>query len=179
MIGLQEFVRIPKARIAVLIGSKGQTKRDIEKKTKTKIHVDSEEGEVEVKSKVENTTGFYTALDIIKSIARGFSPEHAFLLLIENNALEIISLTDWFKGSEKELKTKRGRIIGKNGKARTEIEQKTNCLISVQGKTIAIIGDLEEIPKAKKSIEMLLHGARHSKVYDFLNQPIGRKEFEL
>ncbi|MBU0636518.1 KH domain-containing protein [Candidatus Micrarchaeota archaeon] len=179
MTGLQEFVRIPKARIAILIGKHGATKKDIEQKTKTKIIVDSEEGEVEIKSKIENTTGFYTALNIIKAIARGFSPEHAFLLLNENNALEIISLTDWLKGSEKELKTKRGRIIGKQGKARNEIEEKTNCFISVQGKTIAIIGDLGEIPKAKKSIEMLLHGARHSKVYDFLNHPIEKEEFEF
>ncbi len=175
---LQEFLKIPKARIAVLIGSRGKTKKAIEKKTSCRIEIDSDEGEIEITAKPQNAASFYIALNMIKAIGRGFSPERAFLLMEHNNGLEIVSITDWVKG-KKELATKRGRIIGKEGRAREEIEQKTDCFIAVQGKTIAIIGDFENLSKAKQAVEMLLKGARHQKVFEFLNQSkrIGKFEF--
>jgi ribosomal RNA assembly protein len=176
---LQEFLKVPKQRIAVIIGPNGKTKKAIEKKTNCRIEVDSEEGEVEVTSKPQNAASFYIALNMIKAIGRGFSPERAFLLTEHNNGLEIIDITDWVKGSEKELATKRGRIIGKKGRAREEIEQKTGCCIAVQGKTVSIIGDFADLARARQAIEMLLKGARHQKVFDFLNRNKERESFEF
>ncbi len=40
----EEFVRIPKERVAVVIGKKGETKKEIEKRTKTRVEIDSETG---------------------------------------------------------------------------------------------------------------------------------------
>ena len=45
---LHEDLKIPKDRVAVLIGSGGATKRDLEKKTECRINVDSAEGLVEI-----------------------------------------------------------------------------------------------------------------------------------
>lgn len=177
MAQFEEVLKIPKNRLGAVIGPHGETKKNIEKKTKTKLQIDSQEGEIVVRSRATNATGFYIGLDIIKAIGRGFSPEHAFLLLDPQNALEIVFISDWVKGSEKEFKTKRGRIIGRNGKAREEIEHQTDCSISVQGKTIAIIGRIEHVSKAKRAIEMLLSGARHAKVFEFLSKK-NQTEFE-
>lgn len=176
---LEESIRIPEKRLAVVIGKNGETKQKISQKTKTKLFIDSAESTIEVKTNATNTTGFYTALDIIKAIGRGFSPEHAFLLLKPDYVLEVITVSDWVQGSEKELQNKRGRIIGKQGKARTEIEQKTGCAIAVQGKTVGIIGLMEDIPKAKKAIEMLLRGSTHEKAYRYLNQTGMEEEFDF
>ena len=165
--------------MGVLIGSKGKTKKALQRKTKTRIRIDGAEGEIEAIGKAENASGFYIALDIIKAIGRGFSPKNAFLLLKEGNTLEILDITDYVKGTPKELLTKRGRIIGKNGKARIEIEEKTGCKISVQGKTIAIIGNWENTPKAKKAIELLLHGARHSKAFKTLDHLHRQETFDF
>ena len=41
-------IKIPKERVAVLIGKKGETKRLIENETATKIEVDSQEGDVTI-----------------------------------------------------------------------------------------------------------------------------------
>lgn len=177
MAQFEEVLKIPKNRVGAVIGPNGQTKKNIEKKTKTRLEIDSEKGEVIVRSRATNATGFYTGMDIIRAIGRGFSPEHAFLLLDSQNALEIVFISDWVKGSEKEFNTKRGRIIGRNGKAREEIEDHTDCVISVQGKTIAIIGKTENVSKAKRAIEMLLTGARHAKVFEFLGKK-HQTEFE-
>lgn len=84
----EEYVKIPKDRIAVLIGKKGQTKKEIEKRTKTKITIDSETGEVWITStkETEDPLAVWKARDIVLAIGRGFSPERAFRLLNEGES---------------------------------------------------------------------------------------------
>ncbi len=172
---MKEYFKAPKDRIAVLIGKKGETKTEIEKLTKTKIEVDSQTGEVDVQG--ENALNFYISLNIIKAIARGFSPEHAFALKNENYFLEIIDLKEKLGKNEKVIHQKKGRVIGKKGKTRKEIEEKTDTFISVYGKTISIIGKSEGIEKARHAIEMLLEGASHSNTESFLYKK--EKDFEI
>ena len=171
-----EIVRIPHERIAVVIGKGGKTRAEIEKNTATKLTVDSDTGEVEIATKNPDEK-FIRAMSIVKAIGRGFSPEHAFRLLDGDCFLYVVELDEMAK-TEKQMVRKKGRIIGKHGRAREEIEEDTGALISVYGKTIAIIGNDEEIEKARKSIDMLLEGAAHEKVFDFLKKPSGKK-FEL
>ena len=167
---MDEFVRIPEERIGVLIGPKGAVKREIEKKTATRIEIDSESGEVELTSKSQDALKFYKAVDIVKAIARGFSPKHALSLLKEGFILEIIKISEYAGKSEKAISAKRARVIGKQGSAREEIERDTGCFISVYGKTIAIIGYAEKIENAKKAVEMLMEGAKHSTAFGFLKK---------
>lgn len=175
-----ETVRVPARRIAVLIGKNGETKREIEKKTGTKISIDSKEGIVEVESKERAGLGFYSALNIIKAIARGFSPEHAFLLLNENYYLDIIDLEEQFGKSKKKILQRAGRVIGTKGKMRKEIEEATGCFVSVFGRTISAIGEVEALETAKKAITMLLMGATHETVLRFLRKSeIKTEEFEF
>ncbi|RLF40506.1 MAG: RNA-processing protein, partial [Thermoplasmata archaeon] len=42
------YVRIPRDRIGVLIGHKGEVKEEIERKTKIKLKIDSNSGEVQI-----------------------------------------------------------------------------------------------------------------------------------
>jgi len=104
------------------------------------------------------------AKNIVKAIARGFSPQKAFLLLNENNALEIIEIP----GNEKNVIRIKSRIIGSEGKTRKRLEELTDCLISVYGKTVSIIGGFEKISFAKKAVKMFISGASHKTVYRFL-----------
>ena len=55
-------LKMPKERIAVLIGKAGETKKSIENATKTKINVDSVEGEVTIRG--DDALGLYTAREI-------------------------------------------------------------------------------------------------------------------
>ncbi len=176
---MEETIRVPKERVGAIIGKNGQTKKDLERDCGIKLKVDSENGEVEVKGNQKNPIGFYNALNIIKAIGRGFSPERAFLLSRENYQLEIIDIKEELNATDKELEAKKGRIIGTNGKTRNEIEQKTDCAIAVYGKTVAIIGEVEKISVAKKAIDMLLSGATHSRVYGFLNKKQSFETFEI
>ncbi|MEI7960840.1 MAG: KH domain-containing protein [archaeon] len=172
---MEELIRIPEERVGVLIGPKGSVKKKIKLKTKIEIEVDSGSGEVTIIGEGEN---FFKAQDIVKAIGRGFSPERAFTLLKDDYLLKIIDITEYVGKNQSNQKAKRGRIIGREGTARLDIEKKTHCLISVHGKTVAIIGLAGEIDAAVSAVEMLLEGAKHETMEHFLFG--GRKErFEL
>ncbi len=164
-----DIINIPKDRVAVLIGKKGETKKAIEKQTDTKIEISSD-GEVIIRRKINTQDPLkqLKAHEIIKAIARGFSPEKAFKLLKPENYLEIISLTEHV--SDKSLKRVRSRIIGKEGKARKFISRLTKTEIVIYGKTVSIIGKIENNQIAKKAIMKIVEGAPHSAVFRFLER---------
>lgn len=166
------YLRLPKERIGAAIGQEGSVKKEIEEKTETKITLDSESGEVKIEGK--NPLGMLKAGEVIKAIARGFSPERAFRLFQEDQFLDVIDIREYVGDSEKSIERMRGRIIGKDGRAREAIERATGALISVYGKTVGIIGGAEELRFAREALELLLRGAEHSTVYRFLEQK--RKE---
>lgn len=157
-------LRIPKNRIAVLIGKKGEIKKRLEEETKTKIKVDSEEGEVFVEGK--DPVKLLEIREVIRAIGRGFNPEVAQSLLKQDYSLEIIEIPQ----TKSHLERIKGRVIGSEGKTRRTIEDLTNCQISVFGKTIAIIGFAENVLFAKRAVDMLLQGSTHANVYKFLEK---------
>ncbi len=166
---LFESVKIPKERVAVLIGSAGRVKRRLEKLASVVIEVDSSTGNVEIEGR-GNSENFFEAVRAVKAVGRGFSPENAFELIGQDNVLEIINIRDIIGSGEKALQTKRGRIIGREGHAREQIERETGTKISVFGKTVSIIGPAEDVETARKAVEMLLEGAKHKTVAGFLEK---------
>lgn len=164
-------IKIPKSRIAVLIGKNGTVKKELEQETGTKLKIDSQEGDVVVCG--EEPVNMLTARDIITAIGRGFNPEIAMLLLKQDYIFESIDISHYVnnKGHFERIK---GRVIGQDGKARQTIEELTNCSISVFGKTVSIVGPVDFIVIAKKGVEMLLSGSPHSNVYRMLERK--RKE---
>jgi ribosomal RNA assembly protein len=161
-------LRISKQRLAVLIGEKGKTKREIESKTKTRITVDSEEGDVVITG--DDSLQVFLTEKIVRAIGRGFNPVLALKLLNENNCIEIIQIKQFTGKSRKKQIRLKGRIIGQEGKARRLIEEITNTDISIYGKTCSIIGSVETVPLAKRAIEALLSGAPHGPIYKALEQ---------
>ncbi|NJE42023.1 RNA-processing protein [Thermococcus sp. GR7] len=176
----EEFVRIPKDRVAVLIGKKGRTKKEIERRTKTRIEVDSETGEVFITAtkETDDPLAVWKARDVVTAIGRGFSPERAFRLFNEGEVLEVINLTDIIIGNDKNaLPRVRGRIIGRKGRTREIIEEMSGADVSVYGKTVAIIGNPIQVEVAKTAIEKLAKGSPHGVVYKYLERR--KKDLEL
>jgi len=168
--GFFEIVKIPRSRIGALVGKEGETKRRIEKLANVKIGVDSETGDIEINGKPSDALNFYNAASIVKAVGRGFSPEKALLLLDSEFMLDVIKVSDIAGNSENAIKTKKGRVIGRGGMARKAIEKETGANIAVFGKTISVVGNADSVQKARRAIEMLLRGARHSSVEDFLRK---------
>jgi ribosomal RNA assembly protein len=167
-------LKIPKERVAVLIGKEGKTKKDVEEATKTALDIDSNEGDIAIKGK--DGLGIYTAKEVITAIGRGFNPETALLLLKVDYLFEVINLTDVVGKSKDDQLRIKGRIIGREGKTRQLIEELTETYVSVYGKTIAIIGNADRVAFARQAIEMLIDGSNHSTVYSWLERK--RKELK-
>ncbi len=162
-------IKIPKERIPVLIGTKGNTKKEIQKKTNVKLNIDSELGLVTLIG--DDGLYIHTAKEIIQAIGRGFNPEIAFLLLDDSYAFDQVNMADYAK-TKKRLYEIRSRIIGSKGRARKTIESLSNVEICIYGKTVGIIGKQKDVEIARSAIEKLLSGSQHSKTYAFLERQI-------
>lgn len=164
----RQETKIPKERVAVLIGTKGNVKKSLEKLAKARMTVDSEEGEIVIEG--EDSILLYTLKDIIHAIGRGFSPAKARLLFDENYAFDLLEIKDYVGKSPKKMTRIKARLIGTKGKARQIIERLTNTYISVYGKTVGIIGLVEDVKVARDAIEYILGGAPHGNVFFFLER---------
>jgi ribosomal RNA assembly protein len=163
VIGMKIGIKVPEKKLPILL----KERDEIENLTHTKIEIGNEviiDGE---------TLDIMIAENIIKAIARGFKPEDAFMLLDETVTLCIIPLT----GSEKKMKRIKARIIGSNGSAKKRLEEMTNTIISVYGKTISIIGSPNNVFLCRMAIEKFITGSSHRYVYKFLENMIRKKLF--
>jgi ribosomal RNA assembly protein len=170
--------KIPHDRIGAMIGKQGETLKRLELEGKVKLHVDSESGEVTIHDdKAEDTYLAYRMRDVLKAIGRGFSPDNALLLLKDEMYYEEFDIRDFVGRSNKRIMQVRSRVIGTDGKTRRLIEELTNCLISIKGNSVALIGDLEGLKVASKAVTMLLSGSEHSSVYSFMERK--RKDLKI
>ena len=165
-----DYLKIPQNRIGALIGKNGEVKKSIEKLTGTILDIDSDDGTVYItpREDMEDPLGVWNANHIVKAIARGFNPEVAMKLIHDDIYLEIMKLPLYVGKSKKALARYKGRIIGANGKTRELITELADVDMAVYGKTVSLIGEMENILVAKEAIEMILNGSRHKSVYSFL-----------
>lgn len=176
---MAEYLKIPLERIPVLIGKKGEVKKKIEETAGVELKINTKDGSVIIEKK-EGADPFkaWKVRDVVRAIGRGFCPEKALKLLEEDYYLEIIELADYTSVNENNLKRVRGRLIGKEGRARKTIEELADVSISIYGKTVAIIGTPEDIELARRAIIELIRGKRHSTVYRFLERERKRLKME-
>jgi ribosomal RNA assembly protein len=179
------FIKIPRERVGVVIGPEGRTKKSIEDKLSVELQIDGEAGDVNIlmKEGATDPSTLFTAKDVVTALGRGFSPEHAFRLIRDEDAvLDIIDLRTVFGKSEADIKRVKGRIIGMNGKTRGIIEELTDANIAVYGHTVAIIGTMDQLQVAREAVEMLIKGSMHGTVYRFLHRKrreLKKKKLEL
>lgn len=153
-------VMIPEERKNILIGKNGSVKKKIEQKTNTKIEIVNDvsiEGE---------SLDVMKTVQIVKAISRGFTPRKALILLNDEYQLIIISLVGETPNTIKRLFA---RVIGRDGKTRRRIEKDTRTVVSVYGKTVAIIGKSNELDYARNAVEQILRGRSHGYVYKRLD----------
>ena len=160
-------LKVPKERVAVLIGKEGSVKKRIEEATNCKLQIDSKEGDVFISGK--DSIGLYEAREVIRAIARGFNPDIACLLLKQDYMLDTLDLRDYAPTKNAQIRLK-GRVIGSEGKSRRVIEELTETHISVYGKTIAIVGEITMVGIAKNAIQKLLEGGMHAGVFKELEK---------
>jgi len=162
-------IKIPADRIGVLVGPSGSVKSMLEEKTGAELVIDSDTGAVEIVTGEDPIMAMRLA-DVVRAIGRGFSPDRGFALLEEEMLmLDVIDLSR-VCNTKSDMARIKGRIIGKDGRTREITEKLTGVGISVYGKTVAIIGNPDQIRIARAAIEMLMDGAPHGAVYGYLEK---------
>jgi len=183
--GASAFVKVPRERIGALVGPDGRVKASIEKKLSVRLRIDSQTGDIQITlmPTAQDPTVLFRAKEVVTAIGRGFSPEHAFRLLEDDETmLEVIDLRETVGRSQSDMKRLKGRVIGKAGKTRRIIEELTEADICVYGHTISIVGEIDQVEIAKEAVRMLIRGSLHGTVYRFLHRKrrgLKKKKMEL
>jgi len=143
-----------------------KNKKKIEKELE--ISISSSGNEICIEGKPEKE---YIAEKIIEAISIGFSLSEAFQLKDEDFMFEMINIKD--HTTKKNLERIKGRIIGKDGRAKNTLSQLTKCNFEVKDNIVGIIGPAECIENAQNAIISLINGSKHANVYGYLerNQP--------
>jgi len=160
-----EIIKIPAARIGVLLGEEGNTKKLLERKCKVKIAVNAD-GDVEIDG---DSADVFFAKDVVRAMGRGFDVEDALLLLKETYQFQLIDLKDVLK-SDKAITRIKGRIIGEKGKMKMEIESAADCKLSIYGFTVGIIAPMDSVDFAREALERMINGGEHAGVIAYLSK---------
>jgi len=178
VITVTEYVKIPKNRLELLLADNSKVKKLIESSTQTKLEIDEELCQVTIleTEKMPDPLATWRARDIVKAIGRGFDQEIALDLLGEDTELKIIDLKEFIGKSKNAAIRIKGRIIGREGKSKTRIEDLTNTHIVIYGKTVSIIGSTNGVHIATKAISILASGAMHSTIFKMIENEVMRND---
>ena len=90
---MEHLSRVPKDRIAVLIGKSGKTRKMIEKACGGELTIDSQTGDVSITWEVEpDPVKRMKIPDVISAIARGVAPERAKQLVEDDVFLRMYDI---------------------------------------------------------------------------------------
>ncbi len=170
-----QHVKIPQDRIGVLIGEGGETLRRIEELAEVRLNVDSENGSVSVETVGDPVLGL-KGPDIVRAIGRGFTPEEALRLLDTDMMMFDIIDIELHSRNKNDLQRHKGRLIGEGGRTRELLEELTGASVVIYGTTLSTIGDPEQVETVRKAVEMLLEGAPHGTVYNYLEEQKRERE---
>ena len=108
--------------------------------------------------------------DVILAIGRGLAPSRAVQLIQDDIFLRMYDIREWVGRQPNQTRRMRSRLIGRNGRIRSLIEEISNCEMAIHGSTVLVIGDQDGVALAAPAIEGILRGSEHSTVLHGLEQ---------
>ena len=169
---MEHLARIPQDRIAVLIGKGGETRRMLEKACGATLEIDSKNGEVMADwGDVDADPVVRMKMpDVIVAIGRGLAPKRAVQLIRDEVSLKMYDIREWAGRQPNQTRRMRSRLIGRNGRIRSLIEEISRCEMAIYGSTVLVIGDEDGLALAAPAIEGILRGSEHSTILHGLEQ---------
>ncbi len=169
---MEHLARIPQDRIAVLIGKGGETRRMLEEACGATLEIDSKNGEVMAdwgEGSVDPIVRMKMP-DVIVAIGRGLAPKRAIQLIQDEVSLKMYDIREWVGKQPNQTRRMRSRLIGRNGRIRSLIEEISRCELAIYGSTVLVIGDEDGLALAAPAIEGILRGSEHSTILHGLEQ---------
>ncbi|ABP94828.1 MULTISPECIES: KH domain-containing protein [Metallosphaera] len=122
-----------------------------------------------VDPKNQNPYQALKVVSVIRAIGLGVSVSDALKLMGEEVMMDVIDLKE-ISNSRDNMTRVKGRIIGEGGKTKKIIQEYTGVSVVISGHYITLLGNYEQIPIAKKALELLVKGREHSTVYRYLDR---------
>lgn len=166
---IQEMIKIPEARIGLVIGEGGKVKKELQKSFGAKLTI-NKDGTIEISS--EEGLNVYKLKKAVEGISRGLSLDIVLSLCDDSYTLEVINLTDVIGKNKNAINRYKSRLIGTGGKIKKIIEKKTDTDIALHGHKIAILGKYEDVENAKSAIELILQGNDFKTVFTVLDNKL-------
>jgi len=126
----------------------------------TKVNIEINGKEIDLEGKPEDE---FIAEKVIYALDFGFPFSAAVTIKQEDFHFEILDIKDYTP--RKDLKTIKGRIIGKGGKTLKILVSLSNCFFEINENKIGLIGPIEYIKTARESIISLIRGSKQANVY--------------
>ena len=169
---MEHLARIPQDRIAVLIGKGGEPCRMLEEACGATLEIDSKSGEVMADWGEESVDPIVRMKmpDVIVAIGRGLAPKRAVQLIQDEVFLKMYDIREWVGRQPNQTRRMRSRLIGRNGRIRSLIEEISRCEMAIYGSTVLVIGDEDGLALAAPAIEGILRGSEHSTILHGLEQ---------
>tara|TARA_B100001750_G_scaffold225755_1_gene217849 strand:- start:1686 stop:2342 length:657 start_codon:yes stop_codon:yes gene_type:complete len=143
----------------------------LEEASGAKLDIDSRTGEVMAVWEEEPDPVVRMKMpDVILAIGRGLAPSRAVQLIRDDIFLRMYDIREWVGRQPNQTRRMRSRLIGRNGRIRSLIEEISNCEMAIHGSTVLMIGDQDGITLAAPAIEGILSGSEHSTVLHGLEQ---------
>ena len=156
----------------MLIGKGGETRRMLEEACGATLEIDSKSGEVMAdwgEGSVDPIVRMKVP-DVIVAIGRGLAPKRAVQLIQDEVFLKMYDIREWVGKQPNQTRRMRSRLIGRNGRIRSLIEEISRCELAIYGSTVLVIGDEDGIALAAPAIEGILRGSEHSTILHGLEQ---------
>jgi ribosomal RNA assembly protein len=162
-------VKIVKKKIVSL----KEEKEHIESSMGTKIEVNND-GIVKIEG--DDGLAIWLTKKMVVAFAMGFDIKSCLKINNEEYSFELLDVRDFGRDTKKDIMRLKGRVIGTDGRCKKNIEIRTETHISVSGKRIGIIGKIEDVELCKKTLEMILNGAKHSTAFKSLEKAILKRK---
>ena len=147
-------------------------KEELERKLNIKIAIEGKKVTIEGSPLEE-----YEAMNILEAVSFGFSVKEALSLKDENIIFRKLHIRDFTR--RKKLREVKSRIIVKEGKTKTTIEEVSECRLSLHDNEVGIIGSAESIESATQALTSLIKGSKQANVYKYLEKMNQLKKEEL
>ena len=157
---------IPRNRINAF---KSEVLKQVGERGSVSLSLDKDAGSISIESLGENGGSEWIAEQVLRAVALGFEPKHAFKLFNDDFFLEEIDLKQAL-GKEKAIERQKARVIGSEGKVKKTIEALSGAFLAISGDSIAVLGRFEDLKLAKDAVYQLLEGKQVSTVYGFLEK---------
>lgn len=151
-------------RLGAVIGTKGRVEKYLEKSLGIVIKIDSKKGKVIITADRGNVEAALKARMVVEAIANGISFEDAKKVLENPDyILEIIDISEYAR-SKRDLMRIKARLIGKQGKIKTLLEDELGVKIAIRNKYVAILGRYQDVMMAKEAVQAICRGSKYGRV---------------